>query len=236
MKTFKALLPLLAVFVAASPSLAEPPTGSRVGERLKPLANPSFRDTEKLAQRTAQCAATLYQTDAKKVFSAKSADSRSRARAALGAMERCSMRYLLGNEGEVYSFKINPPIYDGMLAEELVKDRKVKQFVPSALQEDYDRSWFGMTGRPIALDDMAVCTVYVAPNEVLALFDTDIKSTDEKAAISKLSPAMGQCLQQDVELQADVRSIRAALGEAMYRRIIAPKDPSNVKLAGEPND
>lgn len=223
MKTGRVLFTALTAALLAGQVSAEPPTGSRLGNRLKPLANPSHRDQDELAQRAAQCAATLYRSDATKVFEATSAEARDSARAAIGMLVRCSMSYLLGGEAEIYVFRQNPPIYDGMLGEELVKGSGRLSALPAMpLVENYNRAWFGMTGRPVALDDMAVCVVNVAPAQVGALFNTKIKTDEERAAIGNLGPAMGQCLQEDVELKLDERWLRSALGEAMYRRIYLP--------------
>lgn len=234
MKTGQIILSIIAACGMIATAQAEPPTGSRLGNRLKPLANPSFRDPDELSQRTAQCAASLYSSDVKKVFEATTLEDRTKARNGIGLLERCSMSYLLGGEGEVYVFNINPPQYDGMLGEEMVKEGgQLAKQAAMPPEPDYNRTWFGLTGRPIALDDMAVCMVYIAPREVGALFSTRIKSKDENAAVNALVPAMGQCLQQGVELHADARAVRTALGEAMYRRIYAPESAAPVVPASD---
>lgn len=217
----------------ANPVLAEPPTGSRMGNRLKKVENFSKRDPYALAYRSARCAAALKSSAVRQVLDASTQASRSDARQKIGMLHNCSMAYFFGGEAEEIHYTMDQVILDGMYGEAVVMESKAGRDMPAMpVVADYNRPWFAVSGRNPVMNEVAVCISEIAPSKTFALFDTKIGSPEEMSAARALAPELGTCVPANVELVVEPRTLRSALGEAMYHRIYDRATAAAV-IAGE---
>jgi hypothetical protein len=110
----------------------------------------------------------------------------------------------------------------GMMAEALLGLAKIPPLSVEPLQRVYHAEWQPASGRPVAVDEMAVCIAATNPVGVEALLATTPEATDEMQAISALSPSMHDCLAANARLTSNRESLRAALAEALYHRVAGP--------------
>ena len=220
MKLGRILSTIALVAVAASGVSAEPPTGSRMGNRIKKVENASFRDPYVLAYRVTRCAAALKEADVRRIIDATTLEERDNARKRVRELHNCNGSYLFGNEAEYLSFSIDQVIQDGMYGEAVLMEDKAGRDLPAMpIQRDYTRSWFAVSGRKPVLNETAVCVADIAPSKVFALFETRIASKEEMAATNAMGGELGQCVPAGIEMHLDARGLRSALGEAMYHRV-----------------
>ena len=206
--------------IAASPAVAEPPTGSRMGNRLKKVENASFRDPYALAYRVARCAAALKRSDVRRILDAPTVEARDNARKAVSHMRNCNASYFFGGEAEVLSYSIDQVVHDGMYGEAVLMEDKAAGDLPVLpIQHDYTRGWFAVSGRRPVLNETAVCLADIAPAKVFALFKTRISAPEEMTAVNAMGVELGQCVPAGIEMHLDARTLRSALGEAMYHRV-----------------
>lgn len=228
MKSFRFMVILTCGSLMASiavPALAQSDkrTGSRVTDRLRAVPNAAMADNDTLMVRLAECSANLYEPAVRAVLAARDGPSLDRAQRPLKELRRCNFVYEIDANVEVFSMSLDPSTMRGLYAEAMLRKEKVgEDLQPLPLVQSYDRKWFSMTGRPIALDDMATCVAAIDPVGIRAVFKTDYGSDAEKKAVASLGPDFGQCLQQGYELRSDAKSIRAALAEALYHRAFEP--------------
>lgn len=113
----------------------------------------------------------------------------------------------------------------GIMRGDLAELALMREAGPLALQPlpaktgNYVRPWFAATGRPTAVDEMAVCMADTHPADIAGLVRTGLGSWEERAWMSNLPARLTQCLTTGVRLDADWRSLRAALADALYQRI-----------------
>jgi hypothetical protein len=119
---------------------------------------------------------------------------------------------------------IPPDILRGMLAEAAFKQdsNSVQALQSLPIQQVYQRNWFAITGRHVAVDEMGACIADTNPGGILALSRSVPTSKEESAAFSALGPNLGACLRSGTKLQASRQALRAALSEALYQRLVAP--------------
>lgn len=233
MKWVRILMFLGAAALAGSAAVAEPPTGSRMGNRIKKVENASFRDPYVIAYRVARCAAAMKRSNVRQVIDAATLEARDAARKPLRSFSNCNASYLFGNEAEYLSYSIDQVINDGMLAEAVVMEDRVPRDLPALpMQSDYSRGWFAVTGRHPVLNETAVCLADIAPAKVFALFKTKIASPEEMAATRAMGGELGQCVPAGIELKLEPRTLRSALGEAMYHRVYDPAPSGATAAAG----
>ena len=220
MKWVRIISALALSALVAPVATAEPPTGSRMGNRIKKVENASFRDPYVIAYRVARCAAALKRPEVRKVIDAPTPAAREEARKRIRTVSNCNASYLFGNEAEYLSYSIDENVNDGMYAEAVLMEDKVSRNLPAMpIQSDYTRAWFAASGRRPVLNETAVCVANTAPAKVFALFDTKIASKEEMAATNALGGELGQCVPAGIEMHLDARGLRSALGEAMYHRV-----------------
>ena len=231
MRVGRILSTLAVVAIAASTAHAEPPTGSRMGNRIKKVENASFRDPYVIAYRVARCAAALKRPDVRRIIDAPTVAAREEARTRVNHLSNCNASYLFGNEAEYLSYSIDQNVNDGMYAEAVLMEDKVSRNLPALpIQSDYTRGWFAASERKPVLNETAVCVANIAPAKVFALFDTKIASKEEMAATNAMGGELGQCVPAGIEMHIDARGLRSALGEAMYHR--AYDQPAAAAAAG----
>lgn len=230
LKSFVAGLTLASTCAVAA--AYEPPVGSRLGNRLKPLANSSANMT-RIASRAAECTAAKHTSAARAVLDAMDKDALGKALLPLQHMEYCQFRSFLDTTVEAVNIRTDDDIYRGMLAEGLLKDSgRDKGLTPLPLEAAYERPWFVMTGREPVIDEMATCIAAIDPQDIRRIFKTVYDSKEERQAFGLLGPALGQCLQAGVQLKANALSLRTALAEALYHRAYDPASTASAAQSG----
>lgn len=218
-RTFSTIGAALAALSLASTAAGyEPPVGSRLGDRLEASSN-SNTDETRTAFRFAQCQANKHGPKVREILDAPSEDRVHRAREALEHEESCYFDVYVDPRAEKVRVSMSDASYRGMLAEGVLKaEGRSAALKPMALQAVYERPWTALTGRPPSVDEMAICVAEVNPAGIMAVLETLPESKEERAALSNLSGAMGDCLQNGVALSSDAIALRTAFAEALYHR------------------
>ncbi|MEO6432939.1 MAG: hypothetical protein ABIO29_03040 [Sphingomicrobium sp.] len=224
---FKALIAMIATLAAAATANAEPKLGSR-------LSSDHVRDTraypEELAAKTAHSlvvcllahdvkGATTLLTTGDKVAADKAYRSLLR-----WSVNNCNMLGDASPLSDQVGFAIPKDIFRGLVAERLVAKQlaALAAMPPLPVQMTYSRPWFPVSNREPVVNEMAVCLAETDPTGTAALFRTTAYSTQEVTAIQNLGPAMQKCLRVGVKLRANRQTLRAALAEGAFNRLIDP--------------
>jgi len=219
------LMPVfLGFIVVGSAASADPPIGSRLGERLEKQQVRNEHDAAEAAHKLAGCILVKRGSAGRDLLSARSDEEVKRLRGMIGGAYECLVD-LPGNDTvEAVSVSYPPDIMRGDIAEELLKrDRAaVAQLQPLPIQKSYARSWFAFTGRDTSVDEMADCVAETDPTGIMLLVDSDPTSGAETAAFSGLLPYMGPCLRAGTKPEGKREPLRAALAEALYQRLKNP--------------
>ena len=217
----------ISLLCIAAPSAAEPPIGSRLGERLtkdRPLDEAtSVKQGHALAsclvnKRAPQVKQLLNQTDKNGYASAY--------KVLTGGEIDCFSMFVDSTAplAEARAFQAPRDIFRGLLAEELI-ERDTKSYAALASlprRLTYSRPWYAATDRDPSVDEMATCVSEIAPAEALALLKTEPYSDGEGSAFAAVVPRMGLCLRAGVKLTGNRQSLRAALADALYQRVVNP--------------
>lgn len=215
----------LFVFVS-SVAPAEPPIGSRLGDRTRKQEVKDQRDAADIAHQLAGCTLVTHAAAARDLLNARNADDVKKARAELSGEEECFANLNRNDLVEGVQVSFPPDVMRGDIAEELVKRQRAAaaQLQPLPIQKTYVRAWFAFTGRNSSVDEMAACVADTNPSAIMALLDTSPQSTGEGAAFSNLIPYMGPCLVVGAKLEGAREPLRAALAEALYQRLANPSE------------
>ena len=205
-------------------ALAEPPIGSRLGERLDKNSVENERDSAQSAHQLAGCMLAKKASVARGLLNARSYEELKALQGKMNGEVDC-FAILPGNdmvEGVMVSYP--PEIMRGNIAEELLKKNRpaVANLSRLPIQKGYTRSWFAFTGRPQSVDEMATCVAETNPAAVMALVDSEPFSGSENAAFGNLVPVMGPCLVAGTKLEGKREPLRASLAEALYQRVTNP--------------
>jgi hypothetical protein len=218
---------------AAVPAWAEPPIGSRVGERTEKHQIKDERDAAEIAHQLAGCILATRGKAGIELLSARSDDEVQRLNQRVNGEEECIANISRNDFVDEVEVNYPPDILRGDIAEELLKKRRstVLQLQPLPIQKTYSRSWFAFTGRDVSVDEMATCVAETNPAAIMDLVETAPFSDGEGAAFSKLVPYMGPCLRVGTRLEGKREPLRAALAEALYQRLTNPSE----SIAGAPH-
>jgi hypothetical protein len=226
MKLRTALLACASLFVVGSAAFAEPPIGSRVGERIRKDDVNNQRDAVQSAHQLAGCIIVKQGSAARDLLNARSDQEVKKLQAKLTGDFEC-IADIPGNDF-VEGVEVNYPqdVMRGDLAEEFIKRNRhdVSALQPLPLQRVYSRSWFQFTGRAVSVDEMAACVADTAPSAVVTLVDTQPFSDSEGNAFGSLVAYMGPCLRAGTKLEGKREPLRAALAEALYQRFANPNE------------
>ena len=221
MKRLRMVLAAGVALSAAGAALAEPPIGTRLGERLKGDPVKDHQAAARGAHAMASCLVNKYERKVRALLSATTADESQKAAGRLTGEVSCfSMPE--GNhlfEGQRVMFPRD--IFRGMLAEKLLKtdSTRVRQLpLLQPLQQIYTRPWYPATARDPIVDEMATCVAEVNPVGTFSMLATEAYSDAEGAAMGALRADFGRCLRAGAKLQANRQALRAALAEALYQR------------------
>jgi hypothetical protein len=86
----------------------------------------------------------------------------------------------------------------------------------------YKRGWFGGSSRSAVVDEMGACVADTAPSGISTLLRTTPYTPEEKAAFASLTPVMARCLSAGAKLIGNKQSLRAAMADALYPRVMDP--------------
>ena len=235
---FRVVLLAAAVGLLSSASaIAEPPIGSRLGERIDRDPMKKERDAAIGAQEMARCLASKQTRTVRAFLSTLDASENKRLDKMMDGEHEC-FNMTEGNdlvEGRVVTFP--PDIFRGMLAEWMIKnDQRAYAVLPTLPRQlTYSRPWYALSGRDSSVDEMATCVSEIAPTETLALLNTDPYSDAEGAAFAAIVPHMGACLRAGVKLTGNRQSLRAALADALYQRVANPSPaPAPAPVQAQP--
>lgn len=208
----------------ATGAFAEPPIGSRLGERLEKQKVRSEQDAVQSAHQLAGCILAKRGTAGRDLLAARTDAEAQKLEARVGGDYEC-FAILPGNDFvEEVGVDFPPDILRGDIAEELLKRSRpaVAQLQPLPIQRKYSRSWFGFTHRDQSVDEMAACVADTNPAAVMTLVDSEPFSGAEGAAFGNLVPLLGPCLVAGTKLEGKREPLRAALAEALYQRLANP--------------
>lgn len=205
----------------ASAALADPPTGSRLGDRTKGNMAMSTEESAFAAQEMANCLVAKRASSAQKFLLARSEAETNEANIALMRSVGCSMAMPTSEMSDTRLVTFPHDVLRGALAEALLrKERDAAAALPALpLARDYARPWFAQTTRNVAVDEMGSCVADTNPGGVISLLSVRVYAKDEGPLFSALMPNLAQCLRANAKLQANRPSLRAALAEALYQRI-----------------
>jgi hypothetical protein len=217
----------LALSLTATAAAAEPPLGTRIGDRLRTDGKEDEATAARRGHAFASCMVNKHSAQAKKLLSQTTEQGYTAAYNKLtsGDIECFSTAFDDANHvTEGWKITIPPAVMRGLLAEELIKHDAVRYSSLPALprQLSYSRPWYPGTTRYEAVDEMATCASDVAPAEVLALLNTAPYTDAERTAVGALAPTLGACLRAGFQLGANRQALRAALAEALYQRVAMP--------------
>ena len=222
----------LAVAFAAA-AMADPPIGSRLGDRLKAQEIKTQKEQNAGAHEVASCMAARKSNLVHRLLSATTVEEAEHYNTRLsGDVEDCFVKRAMNDlvEAEQVAFPLD--VMRGMLAEDLVLQSRstFAQLPPLPIQKTYSRSWFAVTSRPLPVDEMATCVAETRPGGVLNLLTTEPYSDAERAAFSALIPFLTPCLSAGAKLEGKMEPLRAALAEALFQRVNFPSStPARVE-------
>lgn len=210
--------------LGTSAALAEPPIGSRVGERTQKQAISDQRAAVEIAHQFAGCILATRGSAGRDFLNARTEEELKASRKRIGGEEECFANFDRNDLVDGVEISYPPDVMRGDLAEELVKrdHAAAAQLQPLPLQKIYSRPWYAFTGRDVSVDEMATCVADTNPGAVLALLDSAPYSDGEGAAFANLVPYMGPCLRAGTKLAGAREPLRAALAEALYQRMANP--------------
>ena len=218
----------IGLLCAAAPAAADPPIGSRLGERTTKNLEKRERDAALGAHEMARCLVNKQNGIVRRYLAVLDpAESKRLDHKMDGEHECFSMAE--GNdlvEGRMVSFPHD--IFRGMLAEWMIKadPRSFASLPALPRQLTYSRVWYSISGRDASVDEMATCVSESAPAETLALLKTLPYSDEEGAAFGSLGPHLGACLRAGVRVTGNRQSLRAALADGLYQRVANPAPPA----------
>ena len=221
-----ALLACAGLCVVSAAAIAEPPIGSRLGDRTMKQQVKDQRDAADIAHQLAGCAVATHASAARDLLDARDAEQVKKDRTQLSGEQECFATINRNDLVDGVQVSYPPDVMRGDIAEELVKRAHtlVAQLQPLPIQKTYSRSWFAFTGRNTSVDEMATCVADTNPAAVLALLDSAPQSPAEGTAFSGLIPYMGPCLVAGTKLEGAREPLRAALAEALYQRMTNPDE------------
>ena len=219
--------------LASGTALADPPTGSRLGDHRRPGPTLTAKDQVVGAKRMGMCVYNRKGTLARQALLASTKEAQDAAMAKLMGEVQCFGAEFSNDLVAERRVSFPPEIMRGMLAEAALDRSRAEAdaLQPLPLQQIYQRNWFAITGRHVSVDEMGACIADTNPAGIAALIRTEPGSKEENAAFGGLMDNLGKCLRAGTKLQANRQSLRAALADALYQRLNAPAPVPAVEAA-----
>ena len=218
-----------AVGVTSMPAFAqdEPPIGSRLGKRHDIIIPQTAKESTQAAHRLAGCIYMKQPANARAALDTLDPKDAEKRLSNLDSRGTCINLSMVADDAHSQQARIPTEIYRGMMAEAAMRhDQNLASLLaPLPRKASYGASWFAVTGRPLAVDEMSACMAETDPAGIRNLLVTTAETPEEKKAFSALTPGFGPCLTTGATLNANRQSMRAALAEALYHRAVAPPVP-----------
>jgi hypothetical protein len=223
----------------AEAGFAEPPIGSRLGERLTKGAPVDEATSIGQAHALTTCLVNKRAPQVKRLLDQTNKDGYTAAYKELTAGEiDCYSLFLQETTPfiEARALQVPRDIFRGLLAEEFIRrDASIYSSLPPLPRQlTYSRAWYGATDRNVSVDEMATCVAEVGPAEAFALLKTSAQTDAEGTAFAAVVPHMGACLRAGVKLTGNRQSLRAALADALYQRVANPPPVTQAASAQPP--
>jgi hypothetical protein len=224
----KTALIAVAMNIFSSPALADPPVGSRLGERLMKVDKQDRFKAVRKAHRLMECLANRRQPLAMRYLQAKTIEEAGQLNQTLFNSVRCED----SSEGGLVEESIvtlPDELSRGYVAEAIVKKDKGRfDLLPAVAPAAYARDWFSVTSRDPAVDEMSVCSVETNPMAVVVLLEAQPLSPEEGLAFAATVETLGKCLRVGAKLTGNKESLRASLAEALFHKL----NPVEIAEAG----
>lgn len=221
-------LAVLAAMIAATPAYADPPTGSRLGDRNAAAANQGkVTDSDiQSAYQFAACLKAKRESTVRQFLDALTIEDLEKEWEQLSKGISCLNVNNERSDSDTTQFSFTTDVIRGMLAEAVLDDQSGLADLPILpIQTTYSRPWFAVSGRNSAVDEMAVCVAEINPGAIVTLIKTLPRSEEEKQQVAALGPVLAPCLRNTAKLTANRLSLRAALAEGLYHRVFDPPVP-----------
>jgi hypothetical protein len=214
---------LLVSTCTASAALADPPTGTRLGDWRQSGPSLSASDQARGAEDLARCLYKEQTPLARGLLLARDPRQASLVGSKLMGELNCHDAQFANDMVEERRVEFQNDILRGMLAEAALQhSRDAEKALPALpLQRVYQRDWFVVTGRNASVDEMGACIADTNPSGISDLLAASPMSKDEDVAFAALSPSLGKCLRAGTKLTASRQALRAALADAIYQRMNA---------------
>jgi hypothetical protein len=215
---------LIALTAAVSPAAAEPPTGSRLGERTISGIKYTEEQADEAATKLARCMIAKRNALARAYLDAVTSEDADKAQTTLFRQIECMSWVTLSDMSDTTRASIPREVLRGKLAEVILTGERGKVEILPALPlgKEYWRPWFAATGRDPVTDEMAACVADTNARSIAALIETRSYSKEENTAFGAVLPSLGTCLRVGAKLQANRQALRAALADALYQRLMRP--------------
>jgi hypothetical protein len=241
MRKILTALGMIAGLATAGAALADPPIGSRVGDRLRKSAEVVPEDKAALrAHAMAACLVNKRRPAIARLLAATDMPSLQAGFKTMWSGElTCQSGFEDNDSGFVEARRVQypPDIMRGMLAEQMLRSlRSQVAALPAMplLQQPYRRAWFGGSSRNAVIDEMATCMAETTPAGISELLATEPYSPGEKTTFGAITPMIGKCLSAGAKLVGNRQSVRAALADALYQRVVNPEPAAAPAAAPSP--
>jgi hypothetical protein len=181
----------------------------------------------------AQCLYQKHQGNAERLLNARTEVEADNVFRALVNESGCYRQVFGGTPGdESEEARLTMGTMRGLFAEQALKDRSaaVRALTPLPQQTRYVRPWFPGTARVQWVDEMAVCVADTNPAAVASLLATAPQSAVEESALKAMEPAVDRCMSKGTSINGSNRQVRAALADALYQRVNAPRLSMNTEM------
>ena len=139
-------------------------------------------------------------------------DYQTRLRAYLKGHERCIPFNAAIGSREV--------LFAGSLAEALLKADVKRSQLPQRIAFDPQREVIAARS---PAEEMALCTVFEAPQATAKLFETEPATPEEDQAVNPLTQVLPRCLKKETQLTLNKPALRSLLALAAWRIAMTPK-------------
>jgi glucose-6-phosphate dehydrogenase assembly protein OpcA len=111
-------------------------------------------------------------------------------------------------------------LFAGSLAEALLKADVRRSQLPQRIAFDPQRAVIAARS---PAEEMALCTVFEAPQATARLFETQPATSEEDRAVSHIVDVLPRCLKKQTQLTLNTPALRSLLALAAYRIVTTPR-------------
>ena len=228
MKRVTSMVAVASAILSPAAAIADPALGSRLGsDHSEDTRSYSTADAGRSTRAIMSCAVAKFPMQGRALLSASDIKTAESAAERLLRREECNMLGISSSTSDSVQFHIPLDVMRGMAAEELLNSHfdEAARLPRLSVEKSYTRPWFAVTGRDSSVDAMAVCLAEINAADDVGLLRTEAYSPAEMAAVQTLGPSLGQCLQVGYKLHANRQTLRAAIAEGLYHRLMDPVAP-----------